>query len=68
MLASVINTYVSLMYELKKKLERYLRVNLLGPGPRLMQKELEKYLRVNLLGPGPRLMQKEFTRPRSHKS
>jgi len=27
------------MYELKKKLERYLRVNLLGPGPRLMQKE-----------------------------
>jgi hypothetical protein len=33
------NTYVSLMYELKKKLERYLRVNLLGPGPRLMKKE-----------------------------
>jgi hypothetical protein len=28
----VINTYASLMYELKK-LERYLRVNLLGPGP-----------------------------------
>jgi hypothetical protein len=28
-----INTYASLMYELKKKLERYLRVNLLGPGP-----------------------------------
>jgi len=27
------------MYELKKKLERYLRVNLLGPGPRLMEKE-----------------------------
>jgi hypothetical protein len=27
------------MYELKKKLERYLRVNLLGPGPRLMKKE-----------------------------
>jgi len=26
------------MYELKK-MERYLRVNLLGPGPRLMQKE-----------------------------
>jgi len=26
------------MYELKKKLERYLRVNLLGPGPRLMKK------------------------------
>ena len=29
---------VSLMYELKK-MERYLRVNLLGPGPRLMKKE-----------------------------
>ena len=27
------------MYELKKKLGRYLRVNLLGPGPRLMKKE-----------------------------
>jgi len=27
------------MYELKKKLARYLRVNLLGPGPRLMKKE-----------------------------
>jgi len=26
------------MYELKK-LERYLRVNLLGPGPRLIKKE-----------------------------
>jgi len=26
------------MYELKK-VERYLRVNLLGPGPRLMKKE-----------------------------
>jgi len=24
---------------LKKKLERYLRVNLLGPGPRLIKKE-----------------------------
>ena len=34
----IINTYVSLMYELKKKLERYVRVNLLGPGPRLMRK------------------------------
>ena len=34
-----VNTYVSLVYELKKKLERYLRVNLLGPGPRLMKKE-----------------------------
>jgi len=30
--------YVSLMYELKK-IERYLRVNLLGPGHRLMKKE-----------------------------
>ena len=36
--AIIINTYVSLMYE-PKKLERYLRVNLLGPGPRLMKKE-----------------------------
>ena len=35
----IINTYVSLMYKLKKKLERYLRVNLLGPGPRLLKKE-----------------------------
>ena len=35
----IINTYVSFMYELKKKLERYLRVNLFGPGPRLMEKE-----------------------------
>jgi len=35
----IINTYVSLMYELKKKLEKYSRVNLLGPGPRLMKKE-----------------------------
>jgi len=26
------------MYELKKKLESYLRVNLLGLGPRLIQK------------------------------
>ena len=33
----IINTYVSLMYEVKK-LERHLRVNLLGPGPRLMKK------------------------------
>ena len=32
-------TYVSLIYELKK-IERYLLVNLLGPGPRLMKKEL----------------------------
>jgi len=34
----IINTYVSLMYKLKE-MERYLRVNLLGPGPRLMKKE-----------------------------
>jgi len=27
------------MYELKKKLERYLRVNLLGPDPRLLKKK-----------------------------
>ena len=27
------------MYELKKKLERYLRVNLFGPGPLLLKKE-----------------------------
>ena len=36
--ALIINTYVSLIYELKK-MERYLRVNLFGPGPRLMKKE-----------------------------
>jgi len=35
---AIIN-YVSLTYELKKKLERYLRVNLLGSGPRLIKKE-----------------------------
>ena len=34
----IINTYVSLMYELKK-IGRYLRVNLLEPGPRLMKTE-----------------------------
>ena len=33
------NTYVSLMYELKK-LERCLRVNLLGPGRRLKTNNL----------------------------
>jgi len=37
--AIIINTYVTLMYELKKKKERYLRVNLFGPDPRLMKKE-----------------------------
>jgi len=36
--AIIINTYVSLMNELKK-MEIYLGVNLLGPGPRLMKKE-----------------------------
>jgi len=36
--AIIINTYVSLMYELKK-METYLRVNLLGPGPHIMKKE-----------------------------
>jgi len=35
--AIIINIYVSLMYELKK-MERYLRVNLLEPGPRLMKR------------------------------
>ena len=32
--------FKGLTYELKKKLEMYLRVNLLGPGPHLMKKEL----------------------------
>jgi len=35
----IISTYVSLTYELKK-MERYLRVNLLGPGHRLMKNNL----------------------------
>ena len=34
----ITNTYVSLMYELRK-IGKYLRVNLLGPGPRLIKKE-----------------------------
>ena len=38
----IINTYVSLMYELKKNLERYLRVNLLGPGTLLMKNEFTR--------------------------
>ena len=38
----IINTYVSLMYELKTTLEMYLRVNLLGPGPRLIKKEFTR--------------------------
>jgi hypothetical protein len=36
----VINTYAILMYELKKKLERCLRVNLLGPGPSSYKKRI----------------------------
>jgi len=28
------------MYELKKKMEKYIRVNLLGLGPRLMKKKI----------------------------
>jgi hypothetical protein len=35
----ITNTYVSLMYELKKKLERYLGVHLLGSRPRHTKKE-----------------------------
>jgi len=42
------------MYELKK-MERYLRVNLLGPGPRLMQKR-------NLLGHGLTKVEKHCSR------
>jgi len=34
----IINTYFTLMYELKK-IESYLRVNLLVPDPRLIKKE-----------------------------
>jgi len=30
------------MYKLKKKMERYLPVNLLGPGPRLIKKEFTR--------------------------
>ena len=40
MLQSIINTYVSLMYELKTKMERYLRVNLLGPWPSSCEKTI----------------------------
>jgi hypothetical protein len=35
----VINTYASLMYELKK-LERYLRINLFGPEPSSFKKRI----------------------------
>jgi len=41
------------MYELKQKLERYLRINLLGPGRRLMKKEFT----------GPRLTKVEKHSP-----
>jgi len=34
-------SYVSSMYE-RKKVEKYLRVNLLGLGPRLMKKEFTR--------------------------
>ena len=34
------SVFKGLMYELKIKLERYLRVNLLGPGPRLIKKRI----------------------------
>ena len=52
-----INTYVSLMCELKKNL-KYLRVNLLGPGPLLWKKNLpgrgltkvEKHFCIQLYG------------------
>ena len=33
------------MYELKNELERYLRVNLLGQGPRFIKKELYRAAR-----------------------
>jgi len=46
------------MYELKKKLERYLRVNLLGPGPRLIKKK-------NLPGRGLTKLKKHWTRRRT---
>jgi hypothetical protein len=42
------------MYELKK-MERYLRVNLLGPGPRLIKN--------NLPGRGLTKIEKHWTRP-----
>ena len=35
----IINTYVSLMYELKKNWKGNLQVNLLGPGPCLKKKK-----------------------------
>ena len=36
----IINTYVRLMYELKKNLEMYLGVNLLRPGPLSYEKRI----------------------------
>ena len=52
--AIIINTYVSLLNELKK-MERYLGVNLLGPGPRLIKKRtyraaVSQRLRNTVLG------------------
>jgi hypothetical protein len=44
------------MYELKKKLERYLQVNLLGPGSRLIKKK-------NLPGRGLTKVEKHWRRP-----
>jgi len=41
------------MCELEKKLERYLRVNLLGPGPRLIKKK-------NLPGRGLTKVEKHY--------
>ena len=54
------------MYELKEILERYLRVNLLGPGPRLMKKNIYRaavhwYRRLC----GPRRTIKAITYPRA---
>jgi len=54
----IINTYVSLMYELKKKMGMYLRVNLLGLGPRLIKKK------KNLPGRGLTKVEKHCSRQR----
>ena len=45
------------MYELKKQLESYLRVNLLGPGPRLI------YKKKKLLGRGLTKVEKHRSAP-----
>ena len=47
----IINTYISLMYELKK-LEVYLLVNLLGPDPRFIKKIYRATVSQNLRNPG----------------